>query len=292
MNFFARGFLLISSVLGIQIANAQGTASLAVEDPRPVAKAVQILVSRYGYVITYEDPRYAYGDDVQDVTDQVRKDLDKYPPGKAPRVLIPRGEKLALNVPSTATSQDVRATLNSLVQMSRQTGGHFRMLEAGSVFHVIPMQVRNVDGNWGATTSILDEAISMATQDRTEYELIKDICNAVSSAANVSVKIGLGIGQGGLRIGPEPRYSFGAHNEVARDVLMRALAATSEAKRTWLLLYDVSQKAYFLNLLRVPDLAPKPAILPSAVSQPTITAPSGSSAVVSPCNVATTTACK
>lgn len=288
----SRACFLMFAVLIVRVASAQGALALTVEDPRPVGKAVQMLVSRYGYVITYEDPRYVYGDDAQDVTAQVRKDLDEYPPGKAPKVWIPRGEKLTLSVASTAAARDVRSTLNSLVQMSRQSGGHFRVLESGGAFHVIPTQVRNVDGSWDATTSILDETISIATQDRTEGELIKDICNAVSSAANTSVNTGLGIGQGGIRIGPEARYRFGAHNEVARDVLLRALATTREAKRTWLLLYDISERAYYLSVLPVPDRSPKPAILPAAVSQPTMTAPSGSAAVASPCNVASTTACK
>jgi hypothetical protein len=35
---------------------------LSVEDPRPVAKAIEMLVGKYGWVITYEDPLYVHLD--------------------------------------------------------------------------------------------------------------------------------------------------------------------------------------------------------------------------------------
>ena len=37
--------------------------NLSVEDGRPVAKAIRILEARYGWVITYEDPRFVYAAD-------------------------------------------------------------------------------------------------------------------------------------------------------------------------------------------------------------------------------------
>jgi hypothetical protein len=63
--------LLIAANLHTDVTAAQtvqDTIKLGVDDPRPVAKAVEELVSRYGYVITYEDPRHAYEGDIQDVT--------------------------------------------------------------------------------------------------------------------------------------------------------------------------------------------------------------------------------
>jgi hypothetical protein len=48
--------------------------TLTVQDPRPVAKAIQELDKRYGRQITYEDPPYSRYSDMPDVTLQYRKD--------------------------------------------------------------------------------------------------------------------------------------------------------------------------------------------------------------------------
>jgi len=269
MNRFARACLPIVALLGTQIAGAQGGVSLTAEDPRPVAKAIGMLVARYGSVITYEDPPYVYAGDIQDVTNQVRKDLDKYPSGKAPKVMIPRGGKLTFSLASTASAdavQDLRPSLDRLVRMGRETGGHFRVLESGGAFHVIPTQVRNAEGNWADTASILDRPISIPTRDRTQFELLSDFCNAVTSAGHIEVKLGLA---GSTGIGADARYSFGANNEVARDVLMRVLATIPlKTKTTWVLFYSVSDKAYYLSFLAVPNLGPKVQAPPVADMQP------------------------
>jgi hypothetical protein len=52
--------------------------------------------------MTYEDPRYVYSGEIKDVTLSVRRDLDKYMPGEAPRVLIPRGDTLTFDYDVTS----------------------------------------------------------------------------------------------------------------------------------------------------------------------------------------------
>jgi len=256
---------LLISLAGIAIqATAQGATTLFVDDPRPVAKVVETLISQYGAMISYEDPPYSFGDDLEDVTTQVRKDLDKYPAGQAPKVLIPRGGKMTLNVQPIVQNKDVGSALTLLVQSSRAHGGHFRVLSADGTFHIVPTEVRGVDGNWNATTSILDGSITLPVAERTEIALMDEFCKQVSASAHVAVVIGGGIWPG-PRINGEPvRYPFGADKLVARDVLVKALALNRAAKRTWELLYDASQRKYFLNVLEVPDLQTKqPTTLPS-----------------------------
>ncbi len=215
-------------------------------------------MSEYGYVITYEDPQYAYAGDLQDATAQVRRDLDKYAPGKAPRVMGPLGGKLTLNVPSISSSQDMASVLSQLVQSYRDRGGHFRVQQTAGAFHVIPAEVRDVNGNWAANLSVLDNSISISPEERTEYGMIDAICTAVSQVAHVNVKVGIGAGQGIAGEGDAPRYHLEASNEPARSVLLRALAAANGGRRTWMLLYDFGGKTYFLSILAVPDLSPMP----------------------------------
>src|SRR5215468_1045698 len=47
----------------------QPSVKLSVDDPRPVAEAVKQLQEKYGWVITYEDPRLVNESDLLDETD-------------------------------------------------------------------------------------------------------------------------------------------------------------------------------------------------------------------------------
>lgn len=265
-------FALIA--LGLQAANAQDNVAIVVDDPRPIAKAIQTLVSEYGYVITYEDPRYAYEGDLQNVTTQIRRDANKYAPDKAPKVIGPLGGKLTLNIPPVTRSQDMVSALNQLIQYKTKNGGHFRVQQTADVIHVIPTEVRDVNGNWSTNPSILDVPISMPLEKRTEYGTMNAICNAVSLAAHVNIRIGAGIGQGVMPDGDTPQYPLEASNESARSVLLRALASTNNRRRTWMLLYDFGEKAYFLSILGVPDLSSttkqQPRMVPQSPRHPVL----------------------
>jgi hypothetical protein len=252
---------------------AQDTIKLSVDDPRPVAKAVEELVSRYGYVITYEDPRHAYQGDIQDVTTKVRKDFDQYPIGKAPKVIVPLGGTLTLSIPSSPSisTQALAAVLEQLMsaQSKRGEGGHFRVVQAGDVFHVLPSEVRDGSGNWAGQSSILEVPISLPVEDRDEDGTISAICNAVSVAAHVQVFSGVPIG------GLGSHYRLGADNERARDVLIRAFTAMNQ-KLTWQLFYGFSENMYALNIQSVPG-PPSAPVAPAATKKTPTSSSSGTS---------------
>ena len=225
-----------------------GRTIVEVETARPLGMAVMALVERFAQPITYEDPRYVYEGDLVDVTERVRKDLDKYPPGKAPKVIGPRGGKLSVSSSST----DVAAVLDQLVQAQNSSGhgGHFRVERQGEFLHVIPTDVRDKSGNWAPQPSVLDVSISLEAEDRTALELVDTIRRAVSDAAGVKVVLGLGL-SGGISTGKEPHYRLGAKNEPARSVLVRALTAIAVDREllTWLLFYGAADNRYVLSLM-------------------------------------------
>jgi hypothetical protein len=259
----------VGAVATLQTSNTHAQSPpnvrMSVTDSRPVAAAVQELVSRYGYVITYEDPRHIYEEDVEDVTSKVRKDLDKHPPGSAPRVIVPKGATLNFELPSTSlpNAQNIAVVLEHLVQVQQgaRLGGHFRVERDGEVFHVVPTEVRDRNGNWAAQGSIFDVRISLPMEGRNESEMLDAIVNAVSAKTSYKIYIGSGIGEGIVSASNPRPYQLGADNERAQDVLMRALALVSDPSQgtwhpqrlTWQLFYDNSLSAYFLNALSVPD---------------------------------------
>src|SRR5262245_50324575 len=84
----------ITSVTAERV-HAVPKVSFSASDARPVAFAAKMLEETYGWIITYEDPPYANADDLVDVTETVRRDLDKYKPGEAPKVFAPKGGSFA-----------------------------------------------------------------------------------------------------------------------------------------------------------------------------------------------------
>jgi hypothetical protein len=249
-----------------------GSMRLTIDSARPVARAVLTLETRYNYVITYEDPRYTSEDDLVDAGPTVRKNYSGSRPAEEQELLVPKAGKLTLLLPasSSISSGELAKVLHELIglQTASTYGGHFRIEQNGDVFHVIPAEVRNHEGNWTPQGSLLDTRISLPVQDRSEKELYRAIAAAVSTAAHVSMGVVL---NNGWVIGPvEPKrtISMGAVSEPARSVLMRALGLSS-MRRTWALLHTTEDgsNVFSLNILDLPTPS-EPLGTPADMSNP------------------------
>jgi hypothetical protein len=248
-----------------QTADAAPLTSISVNDAHPVWEIARQLQERYGYAITYEDPRYSNDGDLEDVTLQVRKDLEKYPPGGAPKVIGMKLRSLTLSVPNSPSisSEDMAGILERLVraQEAQGTGGRFRVLQTGNQFHIVPTAVRDRNGTWIEQHSILDTPISLPSQGRTPGEMLKAICEAVDAAAQVKIAI-LTISGG---IAGHVIFTVGADQEPARTVLMRALALESP-NASWVITHDDANK-YFLMITGYPLKAAATKAAPASPQQ-------------------------
>jgi hypothetical protein len=240
-----------------------GSVLLKIDSGRPVHRAVNTLQTRYGYVITYEDPRYTNDDDLQDVAAKVRKDYSSYPPGLAPKLMVPKGGRLTLRLPASTdiNPRDLASILRLLArtQGTSSRGGHFRVEQIGDVFHLVPTEVRDRKGNWSHYNSLLDTPISLPEQERSESELYQAIADAVGAATDVRLWM---IVNGGIVMGmvvPQLRTSMGATREPARNVLMRALQL-HRSRRTWALLHgpEEGNNMFALNVWDFPTKPPEP----------------------------------
>ncbi|MBI1747001.1 MAG: hypothetical protein HYR55_10490 [Acidobacteria bacterium] len=233
-------------------SQADQVVKLSVDDPRPVAKAIETLQAKYGVVITYEDPRYLHEGDIKDVTEQVRKDLARYEKGKAPRVLIPKGGKIdiAYSVsPTTGKPENLAALLQMLLDAhaANDNPGVFRVEQSGEILHVVPAQAKNTEGQWVEQSSILDARITLPEQERNLEETLQAITRAVGQATQADIGIA---GPPNLLI--HSRTRLGATHERARDVLVRALE-NSPRKISWRLFYGPDLKHYALNIYLLPE---------------------------------------
>lgn len=232
--------------------DSQGVSEmkLSVEDPRPVRQAILELEKKYGWVITYEDPRYVHESDIADVTLKVRRDLDKYKPGEAPKVLVPRGGSLefAYDVASnTNLPADPALVVQKLLdaQAARDNGGRFRLETNGQIMHVIPTAIKNRAGELVHQESALDTIISLPSEKRTVLQKLESICAAISRAINIPVVLGT-----------VPDHWFhqfqdqqGATNQRARDILVNTFETMGYGTGlSWWLYYSTTDKQYLLHI--------------------------------------------
>jgi hypothetical protein len=253
--------LTVSVVIGaprrtsISRLQAADTEHLSVNNGRPLAEAAWELEKRYGWVITYEDPMYVNESEINDVTLQVRRDLDKYKPGQAPTVLVPKGGPLAITFNLTS-DDNIPVRPESVVQKLLEAngaagnGGSFRLEVSGPIVHVIPTAYKNIAGTSIPLQPVLDSLISIPAEERTGMQSLEALCAAVSEVSQTKVVVGT--------VDPNlfVRYSnqLGAKDEKARDFLVsllenvRGTARLDDTDLSWRLLFDPKDKTYALNI--------------------------------------------
>ncbi|HXQ72003.1 MAG TPA: hypothetical protein VN844_16025 [Pyrinomonadaceae bacterium] len=246
-------WILATFVSSAAIASGQQSDRISVKDARPVASVIKSLETRFDRVITYEDPPLVHPDDTLDVTESVRRDLHKYAPGKAPRVIVPRGGELTVEFSRNEPVEDVLAHV--LSESERVTPSTtFRTEKTNGIIHVIPESIKGPTGGTTPVRSILETPVQIAVQERTGIQMLEAWADAVS--ANSKRKI---------VIGAAPLQMFSTYKEKqglsfpnARDALTEILATVGKgSKLSWQLFYDPGLKLYAINIYRV--IAPAPA---------------------------------
>jgi hypothetical protein len=233
-----------------KVPQGRRKVNLAVQDPRPVAKAITMLEATYGWTITYEDPRYAYAEDIADITERVRRDLNKYPKGHAPRVLIPKGGDLSFdydviaetNLPSNP-GVVLRQLLNA--QAASANSARFRLEKTKAILHVIPSAVKDRSGKLTPQQSLLDTVVTLPSSERTGLRTLEAVTESVSKATQVRIVVG------NLPFGLFLRHkdSQSVVGQKAREVLVELLQRVSPGRPlSWQLLYDPGLKMYVLNI--------------------------------------------
>jgi len=242
-------FIMMLNLCRTVPAMAQGGQNVAIYDSRPVAKAILMLEANSGQVITYEDPRYAYPDDVVDMTDP---EYAKQHPNQ--KMLDPKPRVLTLDAQTLSPANRVNdpALLTQSVldmQAASGVGGAFRQVQTGAFTHVFPSQIRDIHGNWVEQGSLLDVPITLPEQKTDGLQALQAIVQAITDATHMEVIVGATP----WNLLAQHQCDLAATNEPARTVLMRVLAGTNR-KLSWRLLYDPGFQSYALNIHDVDTL--------------------------------------
>lgn len=241
-------FVTIVSVTG---KGLRGTnkESLSVNGNRPVALAAEILEKKYGWLITYEDPPYAHESDLVDVTEKVRRDLDRFKPGHAPKVFVPKGGELAFDYLVDSANKrpaDSAVVVQELLDAYAVANpGIFRLDRDGQRLHIVANAAKNTDGVLVPHRSVFDVPITVQLQKRNGLQLLDAICAAVTEASGTRVLLA----SAPLTLFHNSQTEAGVKDQRARDFLTRQLDdITGRPKLSWQLLYAANEKTYYLTI--------------------------------------------
>jgi hypothetical protein len=228
--------LIVTAItMAVMAWATQAPEVLTVEDSRPVAAAIRALEAKYGWQINYEDPPYNDPKDLVDRTHPAYRGSH--------RAIDPRGGRIEIHYfisPATGKPESSASLLEALIDDHARRGnaGQFQVKMIAGLDSVIPAQ-----------GSILDTPITLADEQRTFGETLREILQALSRVTGTRF-MASSMSQPTFQ-----RFSFSAENEPATDVLIRLLKTRDDRQYRWHLLYG-SGWGYALNLHSQSKTAP------------------------------------
>ncbi|MCG3161304.1 MAG: hypothetical protein JMDDDDMK_02455 [Acidobacteria bacterium] len=218
LTFTVASKVTSAAMIVVRQSEGQQAVKLSVDAPRPMAEAVKQLQEKYGWIITYEDPRLVNESDLLDVTDPNYRQAN--PGGK--KALDPKGGRLEISYfvsSATGKPENPRALLQMLLNAYATSANpsRFELRQTGQIFHVIPSQVKDVRGRWVRQASILDIPITFPENERSVLETLETITRALSSATQIKVVIGTIP----LNLFARHRTTQSTSNTPAREVLIK-----------------------------------------------------------------------
>src|SRR5262249_31479567 len=146
------------------------TQGITVNDSRPLAKAAEILMDRYGVPISYEDiSAYVYSPELEDTIGFVKDNpsAKNIPPRKQTLsfTVQPFG---ATNFTQPADKASVSSFLQTVIDQHSANGnaGQFKKMETPIGLAIVPTAARNTLGNFVPDQSPLDLRISFPQHDK------------------------------------------------------------------------------------------------------------------------------
>jgi hypothetical protein len=142
--------------------------------------------------------------------------------------------------------------------------GSYKAVQKNGAVEVIPSQVLGATGVMHGVTPVMSRPVTFPYAERLVLETVQLIVDSASKAAGVRAKML------NVPFDESRRVALGATGQPARDVLANLLAKTGGAPKSYQLLYEPNERAYYFNLTPVAATIPDPAGL---VPPPTRQAP-------------------
>jgi hypothetical protein len=148
----------------VAVATAQDSVTISSDQrdlSRPVSTLINQIRKREKILITYEDPRYTYAADTEDVTAEVAK-TSRLEKQYGPRIIVPKGHEITfVYAPKElGTLSGAKAVVERMLQEYASIGGPaFAVVEDKVRLHVIPRNVLDSSGTSTHQASVLDNLV-------------------------------------------------------------------------------------------------------------------------------------
>ena len=273
---------LILALVSVGVIGGQTTTvTLTVDDPRPLAVACDKIEELSGIAANYEDGPYVDAADLKDVANEVLTPSQRAQAGPAFQLIVPRGGPLSATVSVDANDSKIGsfggaqdAALAFVSAQKSAYGQAFGVELGNNVLLVYPQTLNDKDGRSQPVIPVLSARISIPRAERTAFETLRLILQAVSLAAGSNV----GIGTIPIRTFAISNVTVGSDNETARSVLIRlfqAMISNNGANAplvaptlSYRLFYDANLKDYALNVQMLRGALIPDVVLPSSPPPP------------------------
>jgi hypothetical protein len=232
---------------------------------QPVLRAIEALRERYHVPITYEEPRYVYAQDLQDISY-----VHKGPVPAGVRLVAPRGGTIHFEYVEVSgkPQEGITALIRRLVVGYAAQGGAVfdvreRSMPSGPESNVVAVRARDKWGTFVDQPDILGTPVSIPEAQRSASEFITEILQQVRSETGCEVRWS-------SDVGPFENWTgkFGAEGLSARDALVE-LFSQSHTPIVWDMNNDPESNRFFLTFIWTPEPANVFAVSSPAASQPT-----------------------
>lgn len=239
------------------VAHHSGSATVSVNDPRPLAQAVIAIRQEYGWQVDYEDPPWLSNSDLRGISPPAW--LAAHPGMRG--AVVPAGGAFQSTYPESpdmwSSASEELAVLEKIVSDYNASGnpGRFvvRAQEDGS-YAVIGISSEGVNGGQVAVRPYLDTVVSIPRATRSADNTVGLILSAVSAKTGIVGRQG---GMGTFRLMDRSMITVGGNDEPARDLLMQVSHAMG-LKMVWGLWYLPDLQKYALRFHPVALAVPGP----------------------------------
>jgi len=213
------------------ISETKDTVHVVANSPRPLEQVLEALQHKYGWVVNYEDPQYTAPQDVVNA------------PGSS-NLRYPSGGTFTVDFP--AVKPDEGKTLQLIVDgyNHSKNPGQFELRRGPeNRFDVVGVAAHDEKGAMSKQSPPLDTPVTIKADDRSLNQMLDSLCQEVTKQSHVEVDLAVSprslLGKTDAKIGGD--------KVPAREILAQTIDATHHTLY-WQLLYDPTNKVYFLNI--------------------------------------------
>jgi hypothetical protein len=205
-----------------QLTRSDQTETLTADTGRPLSASARSLASRFGIIISAEDPDLVFTGDLTDTTEQALPEWRATHPNT--RVYIPKAWRLQVTfgVKKDGTPEDIASMLQQVVSAANaQSPFEYRLDSDGEFYTFVPTRTRDAAGTVVERFPLLDRRVDIPAGVRSIAEDGKMLAQALSAQTGLRVNccqtLVAGIPWGMAKV------PFEAHDEPARKILERLI---------------------------------------------------------------------